>query len=247
MSIISSTPKGQTWERSALPVIPSLGAGTYTNPAITVDNRGRVTAISAGAPSGTIGAQATGVGIAGGPFNIINFIGNISTFNLGGGILGVDVGAASIVIKDEGSLVSGMSIYDTINFVGGNVVVTDAGGGTADVNLTANPAGNVEFRKYVAGTTNLQNIGIPTAMQSMVRSISVSITTAYSAGAILTVTDGSGTVWMPSSNINPQLVGTYEINLAANNTVLLNYQMVLVVNGSPAVGSAVIDIMYEKK
>jgi hypothetical protein len=83
--------------------------------------------------------QNDGVLVGGEPHSTINFTGVVNAFDVGGGVLEVNV-IGGVTMQDEGIDVPN-SPHNTLNFIGSTISATDAGGGT--VNITVTP---VTFR-----------------------------------------------------------------------------------------------------
>lgn len=248
MPLESNEPKGRHWERNALPVVTTLTPGIYNNPQIIVDEYGRIVQALSGGGGAEIGVQNGGVPVAGGPFAVLNFTGgNITAVNAGSGIASISVSSSSTIgILDDGSVVAG-GPFSSINFTGSGVMVADAGSGQVEVSIETGTATElVKYVKDLGGVATSQNIGSPIPADSIIRSVSVTVTTAYDAGATLEVQDGNNNVLMASTRINPQLIGTYVFETPGNTDAIDNPQILLIVDGTPpAVGNCVVDVIYE--
>ncbi len=102
-----------------------------------------------------------------------------------------DTGAgANIVVKDEGTTVTG-GPHDTLNFVGADVTVTDAGAGTATVTISTPPA--TITNQVVSATAD-------TSTTSSSYVLLDSMTTTPASGTYLVTFSSSGSLGLSSDN-----------------------------------------------
>lgn len=239
--------KSRFWESVTNPVIGSLAAGVYVNPTLEVDEFGRITSISANAIPGTVQGLDEGISVPNGPFGIINFTGGgVTASDAGNGQINVFIpgGGTGIAIQEEGGLVSG-GPHTIINYIGENITATNDGFGRVNVTVT-DPDHIVRYRTHTIGISASNNIGDPIEAIGIVRTLIVTITSAYDPGTTIEIQDGLGTVLMPVSGNNPQLVGTYEFSLSSNVSAVGagGEQLVAFVGNSPIAGAAVIEVIY---
>jgi hypothetical protein len=131
-------------------------SGTYTNPNVTVDPYGRVTAITNGSIAGTVTSigltPGTGVQVSGGP---ITTSGNITVTNTGvvrinaGSGIAVSSGNGNVTISatSSGGTVTSVAVTSSQLTVTGSPVVSS---GTINVELPASPV--------FTGTTTTSNV-----------------------------------------------------------------------------------------
>lgn len=244
MTLRSNSPKGRYWESESLPQITGLAAGSYTNPSLSVDVYGRITSITSGSSTGFT-ARNAGTNVTGGPFNTLNFVnGNITAANGGSGILNISVsGLANINVVDDGTLLSG-GPFNTLNFSGTRITTTNAGSGQADIHIDVPTSDKVvRYFKSPAGTQATQALGtIPTT--AIIRSVTVTVNTPYSAGATLQVEDGAGNILLPLARVDAEVSGGYSFDTPLNETAVANTSIVLKVNGNPGTGSCLVEVIF---
>lgn len=247
MPLESNTRKGRYWEQTSLPVIGSLTPGSYNNPVLTVDEYGRITSISSSPISGQIHGLNDGSPVPNGPFGIINFIGpGVSAYDGGGGTIDVLIpgGGSGIAVEEEGTLVIG-GPHMILNFEGTNVTASNDGLGRVNVVVSDQP-NSVRFRTATINTAAINSVGSPIGETEIVRRVTVTVTTAYDPGTTILVRDGLGTVYMPTTGNNPQLVGSYEYEIPANTTAVGvgGEQLYADVGGGPTTGEAIVEVRY---
>jgi hypothetical protein len=147
-----------------LAVIANITPATYTNPNVTIDAYGRVTAVSNGASAGSVTSvgltPGTGIQINGGP---ITTNGNITVTNIG--VTRVTAGTGILVSGSNGNVtISSTSSGGTVTAVGvssGSLVVSGSpvvNSGTISVELPQSaPFRSVQLSEglYLSGGENL--------------------------------------------------------------------------------------------
>lgn len=179
--------------------------------------------------------------------------------------------SAIVAVNDEGLITNIASSSTTANFVvadpgslpsappatsGATALVLDNGDGTPAVyvfdgvswfQVSVDPAGTVRYRQEAINTTATQALGDTIGTNSIVKRVSLTITTAFSGGATIRVENTAGVIYMPTSSNNPQLLGTYEVELPSNNTAVgANDQLRVVVGGVPASGAGIVSVEFYK-
>ena len=131
-----------------------------------------------------IGAANNGVSVQGGPFNVLNFVGDGVTTVAGlNTTLDIRITSSGTSALYNGNPITTANLaFDSFNFVGEGVTVTDAGNGVADIAISSNPTNNVEFRKGPIDTASTQPIGIRFSTTCTLRTITVTITAPYDTG-----------------------------------------------------------------
>lgn len=247
MPLLGATPKNKFWERISLPVVGSITPGPYTNPTMTVDEFGRVTAISSNPLTASMNMFDEGGIIAGGPFSRINFVGaGVNAINGGSGQLQVSISGGSpgiTVEKNAAPVLNGP--HTILNFQGPIVSLNDQGGGRVLITMSE-PAFNIKYRMATAGILASTNLSDPIESNATVRRITVTVTTPYSVSGTIRIQDGAGVTLMASSLINAQLAGTYEIETPGVTAQLGvgHEQLAIVVGGAPAAGACVATVWY---
>lgn len=247
MPLISNTNKGKFWERISLPVVGSITPGAYTNPSMSVDEYGRIISISSNPLTASMVMYDEGFIVSGSPFNSINFVGSgVVASNGGSGVLTVTIsgGTPGVSVESNSSPVTG-GPHSTLNFVGPFVVTTDSGSGRAQISVN-NPTNIQRYRTATIGTSANNNLGASIESTGIVRRIVVAVTTAYSGGATIQVENGTGGVLMAAAYCNPQLIGSYEVELPQQTTGIGvgNEQIKVIIGGSPSLGAAVVTVNY---
>lgn len=216
-----ATPKNDHWQ--AVVLTPTgVAAGTYNLANVTVDANGRVVNIT----SGSSNAVPTAATIAGLPA--------ITPAN----------GLVAVVL-DDGSGNEQLYVWNNSN--------SDLGAPLnrwrllASTDVSGQPFG---FRQDTIATGANQTIDAIIPDNGIIKSVAVEITTAYSGGATITIQDNDGFVYMPSTDINPQLEGLYKIDLSGNlNDIQTNSfagqgQMRAIIGGAPGAGAAAVYIEF---
>ena len=106
----------------------------------------------------------------------------------------------------------------------------------------------VDYRQQAIATLVSTTISTPITATSIIKEVSVEITTAYSGGASITIQNDAGFIYMSSAQINPQLIGTYSIGLQGNLTDDFTNggagDLEAIIGGAPGVGAAVVFVNY---
>ena len=100
-----------------------------------------------------------------------------------------------------------------------------------------------DYRQDTIDTTAVKNLDIPIPDTGIIKKVTVEITVPYSIGATLEIQNTAAFVFMPFSDVNPQLAGIYETNLAGNLTDMLAAgagQLRSVIGGVPGAGAGVV-------
>lgn len=98
------------------------------------------------------------------------------------------------------------------------------------------------YRQATLGTGASQNIGAVVPANAKVQRVKLTITTPYSVGALVAISDGTNT-YMTGAENDAQSAGTYFAEIL-NTTVVASTQLVATVSGAPAAGAATVWVDY---
>lgn len=154
---------------------------------------------------------------------------------------------ADLVLAPQGTGavdVSGAAIHNVATPVNGtdaaNKAYVDSAVSAVNSALTAGLVGTVQD---IAATVGLTAVNIGAAIKGRVKSITVEITTPYSAGASLTIgVTGNVTAVCDDSQIDESSVGSY--NIQVDDTFTTATQLIVNVAGTPTAGAANVYIEY---
>jgi hypothetical protein len=161
------------------------------------------------------------------------------TYSTGGSEVDIDLilapkGAGKISANSTTivNVANGVAPTDAVNVSQLASVVGDAG--------VANKVGSLQTREITLSTATM-NIG--EVIKGLVRRVMVKVTTAYSAGAQLTVGRvGAVDELVDANMIDETSVGLYDMNVSTNYAT--DTQLLVTVTGGPAAGAAVLVIEY---
>lgn len=210
MPLPGPTDKKKHWQSIVL--TPLVTPGTYNNACITVNEYGLVTGISS-CPTAT--------------FIVVDIPANLPNSGTDGDL--------AIVLDDSagGDPSNPEALY----------VWEDDGVAKPYFNWrrlasTADAVQRLDYRAVQHGIGAFSNIGSVVETTSIVKSVNVEIITPYDPGTRLYVEDSGPTVYMDSllGDVNPQLAGTYTVDLPGNYTVVGGTQLTVRTTGGPAAG-----------
>lgn len=192
--------------------------GTYDRPSFTVNQYGFITDVS---------GSSTPIVIT------------IPTILDLPGIPSPTTGDQALVL-DDGSGGQDLYVYNALN--------SDLGPPLGKWRLLASTALGTPPTNYINEVVALDastNLGAPTSLDAKLKRIDVSITFPYTPGTTMSIKEQSGLTWMPSTSINPELVGTYSLEIPENDFKISNTgQMQAVIGGAPVVGASLVYISY---
>lgn len=215
---MADSPKNDHWQEVVL-TDTGVVPGTYSPAEITVGADGRITsATNATVPDVSIVSTVTGLSTIASPSN----------------------GDLAIVL-DDGSGNEEIYVWNSAN--------SDLGAPLFRWRLLSSTLTQVQRTDYRQDTLSLvtKDLSTPIPDSGIIKEIAVTITTAYSGGATISIQDDTGFVYVPAASINAQLVGTYKTFFDGNvDTVLSNGsgQLRAVVGGAPGAGAAVVFAQY---
>lgn len=96
----------------------------------------------------------------------------------------------------------------------------------------------VDYRQIAFSTGAINALGVPVPANAIVKEVSVTVLTAYPPGTTIDIRDSGGTIYMPNTNINAQVAGTYIEYLSSNDTVVTGTQLQSLVGGGPGFGNS---------
>lgn len=103
---------------------------------------------------------------------------------------------------------------------------------------------HVDYRQGSFGIASVTAIGTPVQVASIVKRVSVTITTPYTVGATVDIRDSGGTIYAPNSAINAQVAGTYVVEIPDNATPVTGSALQALVGGGPAAGAGFAFVEY---
>ena len=217
------TPKTDHWQDIVL-TPTGVNPGSYNPAQITVGEDGRLTAASNAA---------------------VAVVTTISTIAQLPTIIAPGSGDLAIVL-DDGSGNEQMYVWNTAN--------ADVGAPLNRWKLLATTSSQtlrIDYRQDTLNTGANQTIDVVIPDTGFIKEISVEIIVPYSGGTSITIQDNAGSIYMPSTDINPLLAGLYKIDLSTNLSDVQTTaggagqgQMRAIVGGAPGVGSGAVYIEW---
>ena len=217
MPLPGPTDKKRHWQD--IVYTPIVAPGTFNKPSITVNEYGLVTAIVNQAISSIY---------------VIDIPANLTT------VPSPQAGDLAVVLDDStGSDPNEPEAIYAYDADGAHI-------GWRRIASTAMVNPRFDYQQSTFGFSNapVYNFGAPIDPAAIIKEITVAITTPWTPGTMIDIEVQGGSIWMPSTSINTQVVGVYTENLNGNDLPVVGTQLRALIAGGPAVGDALVFVTY---
>lgn len=213
------TPKNDHWQEIVL-TPTGVAAGTYGPAEITVGEDGRIT----NASNASVATVST-----------VSVVGNLPT------IIGPVNGDLAIVLSD------GFGNQEQYVWNNSNPDLGAPLNRWRRLSTTDQQTLRADYRQDTIDTTAIKNLDSAIPDTGIIKRVAVEIITPYSPGTTIEIQNTAAFVFMPFSDINPLLAGTYVTDLSGNLTDMITSgagQLRSVIGGVPGVGDGVVYVEW---